>query len=154
MRLAARHGGCLAGVEPTARTPLQGGTPWWEQTRVPHTLLKRFAQHGHRNAFEQAELILPAALDPALVSRASRGAFVRQIFPPDLDEFFLLSSHKSAICRDPRGVMLLSTLPPVWEGHLQGLENPGLLRIGTGQARHAVGLIKGIGEQTETIERG
>ena len=44
MRLAARHGGCLAGVEPTARTPLQGGTPWWEQTRVPHTLLKRFAQ--------------------------------------------------------------------------------------------------------------
>src|SRR5438132_10189817 len=68
--------------------------------------------------------------------------------------FSRLSSHKSAICRDPRGVMLLSTLPPVWEGHLQGLENPGLLRIRTGQARHAVGLIQGIGEQTETIERG
>ena len=79
--------------------------------------------------------------------------FLRQIFPPDLDAFFLLSSHKSAICRDPRGVMLLSTLPPVWEGHLQGLENPGLRRIGTGQARHAVGLIQGRGEQTETMER-
>ena len=50
--------------------------------------------------------------------------------------------------------MLLSTLPPVWEGHLQGLENPGLLRIGTGQARHAVRIIYGIGQQTETIERG
>ena len=48
-----------------------------------------------------------------------------RIFPPDLDAFFLLSSHKSAICRDPRGALLLSTLPPVWEGHLQGLENPG-----------------------------
>jgi hypothetical protein len=53
----------------------------------------------------------------------------------------LLSSNKSTICRDPRGAMLLSTLPPVWEGHLQGLENPGLLRIGAGQARHAVGII-------------
>src|SRR3989475_11613675 len=52
----------------------------------------------------------------------------RQIFPPDLDAFVLLSSHKSAICRDPSRVMLLSTLPPVWEGHLQGLENLGLLR--------------------------
>ncbi len=50
--------------------------------------------------------------------------------------------------------MLLSTLPPVWAGHLQGLENLGLLRIGAGQARHAVGLIQGIGQQTETIESG
>ena len=50
--------------------------------------------------------------------------------------------------------MLLSTLPPVWERHLQGLENPGLLRIGTRQARHVVGLIQGIGQQTETIESG
>jgi hypothetical protein len=30
----------------------------------------------HRNAFEQAELILQAALDPALASRARRGEFV------------------------------------------------------------------------------
>src|SRR2546428_9010603 len=79
---------------------------------------------------------------------------VRQIFPPDLDAFVLLSSHKSAICRDPSRVMLLSTLPPVWEGHLQGLENLGLLRIGAGQARHAVGLIQGVGQQTEKIEGG
>jgi hypothetical protein len=50
--------------------------------------------------------------------------------------------------------MLLSTLPPRWEGHLQGLENLGLLRIGAGQARHAGGLIQGIGQQTETIESG
>ena len=50
--------------------------------------------------------------------------------------------------------MLLSTLSPVWEGHLQGLENPGLLRIGAGQARYTVGLIEGVGQQTETIERG
>src|SRR6266571_3894048 len=81
-------------------------------------------------------------------------ASVGQIFPPDLDAFVLLSSHKSAICRDPSRVMLLSTLPPVWEGHLQGLENLGLLRIGAGQARNAVGLIQGIGQQTETIESG
>jgi hypothetical protein len=47
-------------------------------------------------------------------------------------QFFLISSNKSAICRAPRGAMLLSTLPPVWKGHLQGLENPGLLRIGAG----------------------
>ena len=50
--------------------------------------------------------------------------------------------------------MLLSPLPPVWEGHLQGLEHPGWLRIGTGQARHAVGIIQGIGEHTETMESG
>jgi hypothetical protein len=50
--------------------------------------------------------------------------------------------------------MFLSTLPPVWEGHLQGLKNPGLLRIGAGQARHAVGIIQRIGQQTETIECG
>jgi hypothetical protein len=30
----------------------------------------------HRNAFEQAELILQAALDPAIASRARRGEFV------------------------------------------------------------------------------
>jgi ISXO2-like transposase domain len=30
----------------------------------------------HQNAFEQAELILQAALDPAITSRAKRGAFV------------------------------------------------------------------------------
>jgi hypothetical protein len=77
-----------------------------------------------------------------------------RIFPPNLDVIFLLSSDISVACRDPRGAMFLSTLPPVWEGHLQGLENPGLLRIGAGQARHAVGIIQGIGQQTETIERG
>src|SRR5215510_10059735 len=71
---------------------------------------------------------------------------VRQIFPRDLDAIFLLSSNTSVPCRDPRGAMLLSTLPPRWERHLQGLENPGLLRIGAGQARHAGGLIQGIGQ--------
>src|SRR5215831_2909293 len=50
--------------------------------------------------------------------------------------------------------MLLSTWPPGWEGHLQGLENPGLLCIRAGQACHAVGVIEGIGQQTETIESG
>jgi len=30
----------------------------------------------HQNAFEQAELILQAALDPAIASRAKRGEFV------------------------------------------------------------------------------
>jgi hypothetical protein len=31
----------------------------------------------HQNAFEQAELILPAALDPTIASRARRGEFVK-----------------------------------------------------------------------------
>lgn len=31
----------------------------------------------HRNAFEQAELILQAALDPAIASRARRGELVK-----------------------------------------------------------------------------
>ena len=79
-----------------------------------------------------------------LQALAMRG--VRQIFPRDLDAIFLLSSNTSVSCRDPRGAMLLSTLPPRWERHLQGLENPGLLRIGAGQARHAGGLIQGIGQ--------
>jgi hypothetical protein len=35
--------------------------------------LRNFRQH---NAFEQAELILQAALDPAIASRARRGEFV------------------------------------------------------------------------------
>src|SRR5262249_41978213 len=46
--------------------------------------LRHFRQ---RNAFEQAELILPAALDPAIASRASRGEFVRY-----LDHFDLLQT--------------------------------------------------------------
>jgi hypothetical protein len=71
---------------------------------------------------------------------------LKQIFPSDLDAIFLLSSNTSVSCHDPRGAMLLSTLPPRWERHLQGLENPGLLRIGAGQARHAGGLIQGIGQ--------
>jgi hypothetical protein len=41
----------------------------------------------HRNAFEQAELILYAALDPAIASRARRGAFVKC-----LDHFDLLQT--------------------------------------------------------------
>jgi transposase-like protein len=36
--------------------------------------LRNFRQ---RNAFEQAEMILPAALDPATASRARKGAFVK-----------------------------------------------------------------------------
>jgi hypothetical protein len=40
-----------------------------------------------QNAFEQAELILQAALDPAIASRARRGEFVR-----DLDHFDLLQT--------------------------------------------------------------
>jgi hypothetical protein len=38
----------------------------------------------HRNAFEQAELILQAALDPAIANRARRGEFVRCFDPFDL----------------------------------------------------------------------
>jgi transposase len=38
----------------------------------------------HRNAFEQAELILQAALDPAIASRARRGEFVTYFDPFDL----------------------------------------------------------------------
>jgi transposase-like protein len=41
-----------------------------------------------RNAFEQAELILQAALDPAIASRARRGEFVRY-----LDHFDLLQAN-------------------------------------------------------------
>jgi hypothetical protein len=41
----------------------------------------------HRNAFEQAELILYAALDPAIASRARRGEFVKC-----LDHFDLLQT--------------------------------------------------------------
>ena len=40
-----------------------------------------------QNAFEQAELILQAALDPAIASRARRGEFVRY-----LDHFDLLQT--------------------------------------------------------------
>ena len=46
--------------------------------------LRNFRQ---QNAFEQAELILQAALDPAIASRARRGEFVR-----DLDHFDLLQT--------------------------------------------------------------
>jgi hypothetical protein len=38
----------------------------------------------HRNAFEQAELILQAALDPAIASRARKGEFVTGFDPFDL----------------------------------------------------------------------
>ncbi len=41
----------------------------------------------HRNAFEQAEMILQAALDPAIASRARRGTFVKY-----LDHFDLLQT--------------------------------------------------------------
>ena len=41
----------------------------------------------HQNAFEQAELILQAALDPAIASRARRGEFVKC-----LDHFDLLQT--------------------------------------------------------------
>jgi hypothetical protein len=37
-----------------------------------------------QNACEQAELILRAALDPAIASRATRGEFVRCLDPFDL----------------------------------------------------------------------
>jgi len=43
--------------------------------------LRNFRQ---RNAFEQAELILPAALDPAIAGKARRGAFVTYFDPFDL----------------------------------------------------------------------
>src|SRR5215813_5635496 len=92
---------------------------------------------------------LPAAWTPGTTPAGTSTQplpAVRQIFPRDLDAIFLLSSNTSVPCRDPRGAMLLSTLPPRWERHLQGLENPGLLRIGAGQARHAGGLIQGIGQ--------
>ena len=46
--------------------------------------LRNFRQ---QNAFEQAELTLQAALDPAIASRARRGEFVR-----DLDHFDLLQT--------------------------------------------------------------
>jgi hypothetical protein len=38
----------------------------------------------HRNVFEQAEMILQAALDPAIASRARRGEFVKCLDPFDL----------------------------------------------------------------------
>jgi transposase-like protein len=38
----------------------------------------------HRNAFEQAEMILQAALDPAIASRARRGEVVKCLDPFDL----------------------------------------------------------------------
>jgi hypothetical protein len=41
----------------------------------------------HQNAFQQSELILQAALDPAIASRARRGAFVKC-----LDHFDLLQT--------------------------------------------------------------
>jgi ISXO2-like transposase domain len=41
----------------------------------------------HQNAFEQAELILQAALDPAIASRTRRGDFVK-----DFDRFDLLQT--------------------------------------------------------------
>ena len=43
-----------------------------------------------RNAFEQAELILQAALDPAIASRARRGEFVKC-----LDHFDLLQTARN-----------------------------------------------------------
>jgi hypothetical protein len=43
-----------------------------------------------RKAFEQAELILQAALDPAIASRARRGEFVRY-----LDHFDLLQTARN-----------------------------------------------------------
>ena len=43
--------------------------------------LRNFRQ---RNAFEQAELILQAALDPAIAGKARRGAFVTYFNPFDL----------------------------------------------------------------------
>jgi hypothetical protein len=46
--------------------------------------LRNFRQ---RNAFEQAELILQAALDPALTSSARRGEFIKH-----LDHFDLLQT--------------------------------------------------------------
>ena len=46
--------------------------------------LRNFSQ---RTAFEQAEMILYAALDPAIASKASKGDFVRY-----LDHFDLLQS--------------------------------------------------------------
>jgi len=46
-----------------------------------------FRNFRQQNAFEQAELILQAALDPAIASRARRGEFVR-----DLDHFDLLQT--------------------------------------------------------------
>src|SRR5215475_3305268 len=48
--------------------------------------LRNFRQH---NAFEQAELILRAALDPAMATRARRGAFVKY-----LDHFDLLQTGR------------------------------------------------------------
>ena len=41
--------------------------------RYRYTTLRNFRQH---NAFEQRELILQAALDPAIANRARRGEFV------------------------------------------------------------------------------
>ena len=49
--------------------------------------LRNFRQH---NAFEQAELILRAALDPAIAHRAKRGEFVKC-----LDHFDLLQTARN-----------------------------------------------------------
>jgi hypothetical protein len=44
----------------------------------------------HQNAFEQAELILQAALDPSMASRARKGEFVAC-----LDHFGLLQTARN-----------------------------------------------------------
>jgi hypothetical protein len=58
---------------------LPAGVPWHQQFNLPgyvgfFQFLRNFCQH---NAFEQAELILQAALDPAIARRARQGEFVR-----------------------------------------------------------------------------
>ena len=52
--------------------------------------LRNFRQ---RNAFEQAELILQAALDPVIASRAKKGEFVKCF-----DHFDLLQTARSRTC--------------------------------------------------------
>src|SRR5919199_3214376 len=66
---------------------------------------------------------------------------------------FPLSSGTSGTWGDAKRAMLLSTCPLAREGDLQGLENPGLLVVGAGEACDAVGAVEGIGQQTEAVQR-
>ena len=68
-------------------------------------------------------------------------------------QVFQLSSDKLGTCGDAQRAMFLSTGSLAREGDLQGLENTGLLVIRAGEARDAVGVVQGIGQQTEAVER-
>jgi len=70
-----------------------GENPWrrWIDTALdsPHDILQ-WENYRQQNAFEQAELILYAALDPAVASRARKGECVKCF-----DHFDLLQTTRN-----------------------------------------------------------